>query len=204
MVVSPNGALPLVGCSCGAEIGRKYVNTKSSMCNVCKRFQCLVCGDEFKSSQAIGLHLGKTPNHTLNDASVYSKYTNCPTNVFQMLTPTHDDKIALHPCDNPCIGKASDSFKVNQYTSKCKLCDSYKCLVCGYSCKRAPDMRKHIQSETLHWTGKLDCLADPDPKAIEQNNFIVAKSCMSCDKTGVALRDKKDTYSCKFCGESVF
>lgn len=196
---SPDEPLPLVGCSCGAANTLIRNTPKCSTCTSCNRHQCLVCGDEFVSRRAASTHLSKSSNHETANRAVTSQFTNYPADVPRG-APELDDNIQILNCPNPCPGTSADAFKVNQYVSKCKICNLYNCLVCGFIEGRKGSMQTHLKSRMKHGTGPLDIMAPVDPAAVALNKRIVDKRCEKCNKSGVAVVDAKfNNHYCKYC-----
>jgi len=121
--------------------GIVFSGRDASYCQFCQNYQCLVCGEEFPQQELLEQHLS-LDNHVMEAICPTTNYANRPIDSPEF--PALRGDIKLLRCRGGCSGTPSDASKLDQYVSKCRCCQQYRCLLCGLLHKQRKVVSRHV------------------------------------------------------------
>ncbi|KAF6028876.1 hypothetical protein EB796_012818 [Bugula neritina] len=189
----PKNALAFVGCFCGSTNSINHAidgKGQASECSECQRLQCLLCGEDFNTMTKFKRHLQRFghPN------SVTTEFSNRPP-TFSTAAPKLNKDIKLFHCSVDCPGTPYNAYKINQYISKCTICQVMRCLICGYGALIWEYLARHFQRydhKPFNFKNPVTALA------ITRNNKVFNLKCAKCEFSKAVVLHR-DCYKCKKC-----
>ncbi|KAF6028115.1 hypothetical protein EB796_013575 [Bugula neritina] len=149
-----------------------------------------MCGEEFMCLDHVVNHQTRREDHINRTAVVTTFHRN--RTLESETRPTLLPEIGLFYCGAYlCQGTPAQSYKVNQFISKCTVCSFYKCLLCVKTHRNRCRLERHLIT---------DYQPPADPRklvhgSLMQRHLAIRRlKCRRCYRLGTAVR--KDGYYC--------